>query len=107
MKQAAFASSIVQGGELGWAVVMLPLPAIREWMIRYFVEEAPQVEIVDSSITMHIVPRSALTEADQQQSVGIRARIRLLSEQFLKVSDCNVGKSLQVILCDAGKGPVR
>ena len=59
--------------ELGRAEVVPPLATVWERMPTLFLEEAPHVEVMDAAVTVHVVSRGTLAQADQEHPPLIRA----------------------------------
>ena len=75
-------------------------------MIGKFCKEAPHVEILNAAIPVNEVTSSPLTQADQSESISIRATVIFSDEQVLKVLKRDARKYGDILIGDLLERPM-
>jgi hypothetical protein len=76
-------------------------------MIGNFCKEAPHVEIVNAAILVNEVTSGPLTQADESESISIRATVIFSDEQVLKVLKRDAREYGDILLGDFLERPMR
>lgn len=64
-------------------------------------KEAPEVEVLNTAITVDVVTRSALAQTDQPQSIRVSTGVFLSSAQIGKIIESNLRKPSKIVPGDA------